>query len=303
VGRALLIGFISTIMWSPYFASVALVIKLLHLNYSDFALFAVPQALLLFLTGNILVMAQMNRQAAKHIAVADGGQVYAPGAGMSTHHSEDRQKVTQLAVLIALMLTSVILLEEWTGANVMVLIAYVSIIVTVIWLLYLGKGGQIKEHAREYLFKLLPAIGNEVVLFLSAGFFGVILLHTPFHVLLVEQLQWIEGLWPIAKILLFLAIPVILSLVGIHQIITVTIFATSIDPAMIGLHPVAYAVLLMAAWSISTIVSPVTPVNITLGQLLRENSLTVGLARNYGYALTVTMLTTGFVYTINQLLR
>ncbi|MBO8162102.1 MAG: hypothetical protein H0Z34_00115 [Brevibacillus sp.] len=303
VGRALLVGFVSTIMWSPYFASVALVIKALHLNYSDFAPFAVSEALLLFLAGNLMVTAQMNRQSAEFAAVAHGDRGGVQGQVTAPCTPEDRKKVKQLAVIMAAMLVSLILLEKWTGIKVMVLAAYVSILVTVTWMLYLGKAERLKECAKEYLYKLLPSIGNEVILFLSAGFFGVILLHTPFNALLVEQLQKIDGLWPIARILLFVAMPVILSLIGVHQIITVTILATSIDPALIGLHPVAFGILLMASWSISTIVSPVTPVNITLGILLRENSLTVGLGRNYGYALTVILLTTGFVFAINQLLR
>jgi hypothetical protein len=302
VGRALLVGFISTIMWSPYFASVALVIKALHLNYSDFAPFAVSEALLLFLVGNLLVMAQMNKQSTEFATDSNEHRADEQGTVLSPCTPEDRKKVKQLAVIMAAMLASLILLEKWTGMKVMVLVAYVSLIVTITWMLYLGKGERLKECAREYLYKLLPSIGNEVILFLSAGLFGVILLHTPFNALLVEQLQKIDGLWPIAKILLFVALPVILSLIGIHQIITVTILATSIDPALIGLHPVAFGILLMASWSISTIVSPVTPVNITLGILLRENSLTVGVGRNYGYALTVILLTTGFVYATNQLL-
>jgi hypothetical protein len=302
VGRALLVGFISTIMWSPYFASVALVIKSLHLNYSDFAPFAISEALLLFLTGNVMVMAQMNRQSVGFVPVSYEDRAYLQGPVLAPCTHEDRKKVTQLAVIMAAMLVSLILLEKWTGMKVMVLVAYVSLIVTVSWMLYLGKGERFKECAREYLFKLLPSIGNEAILFLSAGFFGVILLHTPFNVLLVEQLQKIDGLWPIAKILLLVGLPVILSVMGIHQIITVTILATSIDPALIGLHPVAFGILLMASWSISTIVSPVTPVNITLGILLRESSFAVGLGRNYGYALTAILLTTGFVSAINQLL-
>lgn len=302
VGRALLIGFISTIMWSPYFASVALVNKSLHLNYSDFAPFAISEALLLFLTGNVMGMAQMNKQFAAFTAESDEDRANIQGPVLSPCTPEDRKKVTQLAVLMAAMLVSLILLEKWTGIKVMVLVAYVSMFVTVIWMLYLGKEARLMEGAKEYLYKLLPSIGNEVILFLSAGFLGVILLHTPFHVLLVEQVQKFDELWPIARILLFVVLPVILSVIGIHQIITVTVLATSIDPALIGLHPVAFGILLMASWSISTIVSPVTPVTITLGILLRENSFTVGVGRNYGYALTAILLTTGFVYAINHLL-
>jgi|GEM_PF-1483169 len=299
MGRALLIGFISTIMWSPYFASVALVIKLLNLEYGDFALFAIPEALLLLFVGNCFVMARMNRQSEGNVIPAEE-----PPQGLEqARDTGDKRKVIQLAVLIALMLICVVLLEEWTGANVMVLVACVSLTVSVCWLYGLGMGGRWKEFAEEYFFKLLPGIGSEVVLFLSAGFFGVILLNTPFHAFLLEQLQWIDGLWQIAKIVLFLAIPVLLSVFGIHQIISVTVFATSIDPALIGLHPAAYAILLMAAWSISTIVSPVTPVNITIGNLLQENSIKVGLRRNCGYALTVLLLTTGFVCAVNWLLH
>jgi hypothetical protein len=57
-------------------------------------------------------------------------------------------------------------------------------------------------------------------------------------------------------------------LVGLHPIVLVTIFATGIDPASLGISPLFLALLLLGSWGISNPVSPASAVNNLLSGLL-----------------------------------
>jgi hypothetical protein len=80
---------------------------------------------------------------------------------------------------------------------------------------------------------------------------------------------------------------VCITFVGIHQVVVVTVLATQMDPALLGTSKEILAILLMLAWSTSSILSPVNPINLLVSTLLKKSSIEVGIRDNGWYLLVV----------------
>lgn len=76
---------------------------------------------------------------------------------------------------------------------------------------------------------------------------------------------------------------VLTAVVGIHPIVVVTIFVTSIKPEMIGFSPELFAVLLLASWGVSNTISPSTAVNNLLANLLKVDVFVLSIHWNFKY--------------------
>jgi hypothetical protein len=81
-----------------------------------------------------------------------------------------------------------------------------------------------------------------------------------------------------------------ITFIGIHQVVVVTVLATQMDPAMLGASKEILAMVLMLAWSASSIISPVNPINLLVSNLLNKNSIEVGIRDNGKYLFVVSTL-------------
>lgn len=92
---------------------------------------------------------------------------------------------------------------------------------------------------------------NEVVMFISAGVFATVLSDTAFA---ASINQWINLI--ASESFLLFSVPVVLMIllltfIGIHTIVVVTVLIIQMDPAVIGTSPAVLALLFMMSWSVS----------------------------------------------------
>jgi hypothetical protein len=136
-------------------------------------------------------------------------------------------------------------------------------------------------------------MNNEIVMFLSAGLFGSSLSGT----VVAKGIQVFLNEVSATSFLLFIAvvmsIVLLLTFVGIHQIVVITTLVTQMNPETIGARPEALALLLMVSWSASAVLSPINPLNLLVSGFVGKSSLSVGLRLNGFYLLT--MLISGAV--------
>jgi hypothetical protein len=65
------------------------------------------------------------------------------------------------------------------------------------------------------------------------------------------------------------------------------VLATQMDPVLLGTSKEILALLFMLAWSASSVLSPVNPINLLVSSLVKKSSIEVGLRDNGLYLFIV----------------
>lgn len=295
IARAMLVGFTSSNVWSPYFASVAIVTQLLEVPYSNLGPFIFLLAIIHFVIGNVILFFLSREKDAAKIQT----ELLQTDYVKDRHH---KNKIISLAVIMLAIFVVLFVMERVTNYSMVVLVSIMGLVATIVWMSFLTGIMNVAKHIKTYMYESLPKVGNEISLFVSAGFFGIIVMNTPlndfFNRMLAELASSIPMVLLIACIIL---LPMVLSLIGIHQIITITLLATAISPEVIHISSLAYGVLLVAAWCHASAISPFSPVNITISIMLNQNSLRAGIKNNYHFIILSFISTVVFVYLLNMM--
>lgn len=291
LGRAMLIGFTSTNLWSPYFASVAIILHFMDLPYTKLGPYIFLLAVFHFIFGNIVVLFLLKQT--KKVELSDEVQLQVE------NNNKNRRKIVQLLLIMSAIFCLLFMLEKFTHQKMTTLVSAVGLLGSIIWIYFLKERARLKSLLSNYIFQSLPKIGNEVSLFVSAGFFGIIIMSTPLSQIVNHLVNIIEDKVSLFFLIgLIILLPVVLAFIGVHQIITVTLLATSISPETIGLSTVSYGVLLAAAWCHASAASPFSPVNLTISSVLDKSSLKIGIGSNYIFFIGSFLITMCFVYFI-----
>src|SRR5699024_4373652 len=141
------------------------------------------------------------------------------------------------------------------------------------------------KEMNEYRQTIFPGKANVINLRLTAGLFGLVLEQTPISC--VIQRVW-EGLASWSACFLFFCTIVIvslLSLIGIHQIVTVSTIVATVSYQALGIDVIVMAMMLLSAWQVSVTVSPISPVIAIVSNIVKENPFKVILRWNLHYAI------------------
>ncbi|AMQ04976.1 hypothetical protein [Sporosarcina psychrophila] len=291
LGKAMYTGFISTNVWSPYFASVAIILHFMELPYTTLGPFILTLAIIHFVFGNIVVLFILKKD--KNLELPEEMVL------QFERMNDQRKNMIQLIIIMSGIFILLFILEKATGQKMTVLVSIMGLLGSMIWLLFLKEGMKLKEHLSTYIIFSLPKIANELSLFISAGFFGIVVMSTPVNLLINSFINTIAGKVSLIFLIgILILLPVSLAFIGVHQIVSVTLLATSISPETIGLSTLAYGVLLAAAWCHSSGASPFSPLNLTLGSVLNKSSFNVGIGSNYLFFIGTLLITISFVYFI-----
>ncbi|BAU28296.1 hypothetical protein DFP93_101374 [Aneurinibacillus soli] len=276
-------GFGSAIFWSPYFAAMALVLSQLPITWSSIVLPAIGLALISFVV-SLLIDLPIIRQ-----VTAEDNQDDEEEIVHQTARTSGIKKVVELFSILLAIMAIVLVIERLSNFGMVVIICLVSLVFSFVWCMLAGKTGEYVRELRDHTFLSIPRMKKEVVLFLVAGFFSSALSHVNLGTFFVEQLNQVFGSFIIGKAC-FLSILVVLSaMIGLHPIIMISIFVTTIQPELIGVSNAFFAVLLLGSFGIANVISPASGANNLLSNVLRADILDVSIRwnRNYVFAMAI----------------
>jgi hypothetical protein len=289
LAKAYSIGFSTVILWSPYFASVALILYHLGLPVLNYMLFGLPLAMLQLLTGIFLFRLNTSKK---------------NKAEPLSQHAEKlddchTSKIKRLLWLLLLLLLAVFILEWITQWPMMFLVSIISIVFPVLWGLAHKKMKETVKLFYEYREGSLSKMDNEIVMFLSTGLFVKSLTGSALSKQLNQLLHSISSFSSLLFIITIVGTTTFLAVLGFHAIIIVLPLVIQLDPVSLGITPEIAALIFMLAWSISAIISPVNPLNLLVSHLLNQSSYTVGLRWNKIFILTMFVVGTIYIYLVN----
>lgn len=276
--RALARGFTPNVMWSPSFISVALAIQ-----YAGISWFTVAPV------GISLALASMG--CSLLVGWFEYGKLpdFAPAQPATTETAIDnRTAKTGLLKLLcqtSLLISMIILLEYTTKKSALILVPLISFIGPVVLAVIYGKTGTYSLQFRSYLKEKLSKMHNETLLFSAIGFFGYALARSeiPAQIPLLVSHFGLDT--PLKLSLLIVASIGLLSLLGIHPMITIAAIAVSLPPGSIPLSGRELAGAFLTGYVLYSLCSPFSAINLILSSLTRLNPLVVGLKQNFCFAL------------------
>lgn len=290
LSKSYYIGFTPSVIWSPFFASVGIVIYYLDITYLSYLPVGIAFALAQLVFGIFLFRPQaMIEKKAEMVQAQQEG-------------TEQKKHVFMLVSYVFLIIVLLISLEQWLHKSMLLLVSIVCLLIPIAWFFLRGSVGIFKKEMFLYKDKLLTQTKTEICLFLSAGVFGNAIARTPVKTMIEQAIHW-ASLHTIGILFFFIVGCVtLLALLGVHQIITVPLVLTAVVSADIQLHPSLVAFMCIFSWMLSSAISPLNAMNIIISACVKRNGVTVAYRWNGAYFLFISLAALTYVYVLNFML-
>lgn len=288
LGRVYARGFSSINTWAPYFASVFLVVYFLEIPMYVYLPYGLLLSFFQFFTASLLF-------ATKEVHSVKIEPIEKIGDG-------NPKRLLELLLALLLLVGIVFVLEPFITFNVSVLIIIVAATFAFLWSYYLKEKKGFFREINGFRNGIMVKQANEVALFLSAGFFGVVLSKSPLSKYINLLWSKVADLSIILLIIFTIILVSTLSFIGIHQIVIISSILASISPELLGLHDITFAMMLLSAWAIASTVSPIAPMNVISSNLIQVNVFHVIFKWNSLYTVLITIVHTIVIYIVHLVL-
>ncbi|WP_142386526.1 TRAP transporter large permease subunit [Bacillus sp. Marseille-P3661] len=289
IGASILRSFGASFLWAPTTGAMVIVTTgLQDLSYTRMFAYALTAAILMVGIGGILnFFLHKNLQWDKNSLEAPSPVKWSI--------------IIELMSIFFAMIIFTLTLDAMFHFEIPVIVVTAVLITTVLWVVYLKRWTSFTKEIKQ-LPQNLSMVYNEALLFLSAGFFSYVLSRTPMGKAIQEWLFTLIDINVYILILTLILSVLILSMVGIHQSVLVTVVAINVDPAFLGIDPLILALILLYSWSLGTVLSPLSPTNIVLADLLHKNPFRTGLQWNFKYGLLTLLFFLIYVAILDKIL-
>lgn len=292
LANALNRGFAGAILWSPYFAAMALITSALGVRWSELLPYLIVLSALSF-----AVSMAVDYRKLLNPEGDEGNPAGEEDTAEATGVQPDEARIGKagsgfpvgLGVYLFLAIAAILILEAVIDLPMVLITCIAATVFPLAWCLIQGERAVYLQGIANHMKVTLPSLQKEITLFLAAGFFSGSIGATGIG----EHLPALLERAPVPIWLSFSFIVVIMmiisSLIGLHPIVLVTIFATGIDPAAVHMSANDYAILLLGSWALSNPISPASAVNNLLAGLFKK-PVTQLAAPNYKYAACMAVL-------------
>jgi hypothetical protein len=267
--KGYIMGFTTAIMWSPYFASVSLVLYYLEVSFTEYIFYGIGLGFLSLIVGNGLFAIWIK----KHPVTLTQSVGTPLGANV-------KKQLVKLVLFILLLLAMCLWVESLTKWSMMVIVCLMSMMVPLVYGLVTFNWRQMSPLLIDYRDRTVPMMNNEIMLFMSAGMLAFAMKGTTamngISSLLVSLATQSFFLFAFAILLIVLAV----SYIGIHQIAVVGVLAMQLNPVELGISPVSLALILLLSWTISTALAPLSGLNLMVSRMAGISGIREGLRVN-----------------------
>lgn len=269
-------GFATCTIWSPTMASIALIIQLTGAKWHLFFPFGILSGVILGLIGFIMMLFE-EKKMGKELREEVPEQVIG---------TINYRKVIELSIFGTILISSIAVISLITGIHTITLVSVAAVAYPVLWLAIIGRLPVLfREFKGEYYQKSLPSLKNEVTLFVGAGLFATSIAYSHLGDYVPRIFSLLVGNNVILFSIVVVLVCIILSALGVHPIVTVTVISGTIKASAYGVSPTYMAMILAIAWTMGISISPSAANIIAISGLTGQSPVEVGLRWNGGFAL------------------
>lgn len=267
--KSYLVGFTTAVIWSPYFASVSLVLHYLDISYDTYIIYGFGLSILSLLVGNICFAFWERRHPISEEITP-----------IVTIDKEHRRQLMELILFVVVLMGSCLLIQKITDWSMIVIVCLVSVIVPVLFGILTKGWKRLISPLVDFTVRTVPMLNNEIMLFMSAGMLASAMKGTTAANKVSDLLIFLADrsfiLFALAVMLIVLSI----TYIGVHQIAAVGALAMQLNPADLGMSNIGLALLLLLTWSISTALSPFSGLNLMVSRFANISGIQTGLRAN-----------------------
>jgi hypothetical protein len=286
--KSYLIGFSTAIMWSPYFASVSLVLYYLDMEVGKYIVYGVGLSFLSLIIGNGLFALWERRNPLERI--------HTPEVPLK---KESQKQLILLGMFVTLLLSSSLTIEYLTKWSMIIIVCMISILLPIAWGLMTKGWHRLIPLLKNYRDHSVPMMSNEIMLFTSAGLFAHAVQGTTFANIVSDFLTGVAK----DSILLFavavIVIVVVVTYLGLHQIAVIAALAMQLKAEELGISNLSLAMLLLLSWSISSASSPFSGLNLMVSKIVGISGFETGIRANGLHLAILTVIGLGIIMIIS----
>lgn len=278
----------AAVLWSPNYIAIAFVVGQLGLRWIDILPLGFFLSLLILFVHIINIKVRVKLRKEKNLTEL------IPAEG-----NYSKSRLRRLALTFLGLMLSVALLNIFTTWNILLIIPAVAIFYPLGLAILQHKMAHYRSGMQRYWTFSLLSIGNEVLLFAAAGFFGKSLEISGVGSMVTELLPLLNLHHPVILILVIITATTVLALVGIHPIVTTTALVATVKVEALGISLFTFAFTLLASYCLACLVSPFSATALTISGLTKQNPWNLSFRANilfaglmaFIYALLIPLLT------------
>lgn len=277
--KGYVVGFTTALMWSPYFASVSLILHYLNVPYMDYVLYGITLSVLALLAGNMLFAIWEKFHPIEKI-----------DSEIRPLDHTKRKQLMKLVFFVALLMGSCLVIEFFTGWSMIVIVCLISIGIPALFGLFTLSWKKMTPLVVDYRDRTVPMLNNEIMLFMSAGMLAFALNGTKVMNSVGNLLTNLANQSFLLFIIAIIVIVQTVTFIGIHQIAVVGALAMQLNPAELGISNIALALILIITWFTSTAMSPFSGLNLMVSRFAKVPGIQLGTRINGVHLLVVTFI-------------
>ena len=267
--KSYLIGFSTAIMWSPYFASVSLVLYYLDMAVGKYILYGIGLSFLSLLVGNFLFVVWESRHPLERSDIPEVPLAKKP-----------RKHLLLLALFVTLLISFTLTIEYVTKWSMIVIVSMISVVIPLVWGIVTNGWVRLIPLLKNYRDQTVPMMNNEIMLFTSAGLLAHAIQGTSFANRISEFLTSVANVSFLLFAICVIVIVVVVTYVGVHQIAVIAALTMQLKAEELGISNLALAMLLLLCWSISSASSPFSGLNLMVSRIVGISGFETGIRAN-----------------------
>ncbi|NLM21890.1 MAG: C4-dicarboxylate ABC transporter [Peptococcaceae bacterium] len=277
-------GFTTCTIWAPTTAAIALIVQVTDIKWTEFFPSALFCGIICGFVGYILNRLEDKRLEDKKTDLVDISEKPFPGEFKWA-------KVIELCGFGIVLIVSIAAISILADLLTIIVVSLAALIFPVIWMGLLKRLPIYLQVVKKHYFKVsLPKLKNEFVLFVAAGFLATSISYSHLGDYIPLLLSYIVGNNAFLFSVLVIFTSILLSMLGVHPIITVVIIGNTVDPSFYNISSTYLALILAISWAMSVTVSPTAATLIAISGITGESTITIGSRWNLVYVFTASAL-------------
>src|SRR5699024_6017497 len=286
LSKAYFSGFTPTVIWSPFFSSVGIVLYWLNMKYISYLAVGAVFALIQIGIGISLL----------NVTSIKNGNGNENNNYINKKNQLYKNKFWYLIIFVIGLILLLLIMEKLINKPILLLVCLICICVPVAWIIIRKQWFIIYEEYKKYKTNLLIGSKTEISLFLSAGIFGNALSESNLVKFVEIPLYWSANYSILTLFMFIITFVTLMAFLGVHQIIIIPLIIFLLNQSGVNYNPLSLAFICIFSWMFSAAISPLNVMNIVISESLNKNGFVTAFKWNGTYFFI--LLLAAFIYVL-----